>query len=96
MSSMTMQTLFDAIKMVERAPAPQNSRVFVDDNVCVQRERIQIRFPRRKCHRLRKRFAKYAKNWQMRAKEVFYQTPFGYIVSSRCAAALSAADGGEE
>lgn len=69
MSNMTMEKLLEAIKLVEKSPKPISNRLFIDDNVCLQRERIQIRFPKRKCHRLRKRFAKYEKTGALERKK---------------------------
>lgn len=94
MSNLTLQKIADAMKLINESPSPFANKVFVDDTVCVQRQKVQFKFPRRKCHRLRKKFAKNPKNWRIETKEFCYKTPFGYIVSRRCMAALLAAEKG--
>jgi hypothetical protein len=41
-------------------------RVYVNDTLCIETERSQIRFPRSKKSRIRKKWAKNQKNWSQR------------------------------
>ena len=81
MTNLTLDTLIQASGMLKSPLA--HTRIFVDDNVCVAKKRIQFRLPRRKNKRIVSRWARNQRNWKYVVEERFYKTPFGIIVSKR-------------
>ena len=68
---------------------------FVDDNLGVTRNRIQVRFPRSKKRRIRKKWAKQSKNFTevVSIEPVCFKAPGYMIVNSKMLAMLRAKGG---
>ena len=81
MTNLTKDDLL--LASVKLATPLGHTRIFVDDNVCVAKKRIQFRLPRRKNKRIVSRWARNQRNWKYVVEERFYKTPFGIIVSKR-------------
>jgi len=57
-------------------------KVFIDDRICVKVERKQVRFPRSKKVRIRKKWAKQRKNFTEKAAHVAYRQGRNLFVST--------------
>jgi len=63
-------------------------KVFVDDRICVKYERKQVRFPRSRKARIRKKWSKQRKNFAEKVVHVAYRQGRNLFVSTEICKSL--------